>query len=191
MAPLGCAVTDSINRVAFVVRGEPASKANSRKVISVGGKKAIIDGKETRVGGRVAVIKSEKALSYARDFRRQLPRAACVMFGGPVRVTITIYYASERPDLDESLILDLMQPLWLKVGEGEHGKRVLGTPGVYMNDRQVVERHVYKRVDRAHPRAEIEVVALEPQSPELELRDGMTSADEFDDLIHAAATHAR
>jgi Holliday junction resolvase RusA-like endonuclease len=163
--------------VAFIILGEPASKANSRKIVTLGGKNVTLDGKSVRAGGRLAVIKSDKALSYSRDFRAQLPRSACVMFGGPVRVTITIFYASDRPDLDESLILDLLQPLWLKVREGDE-KRILGKPGVYLNDRQVVERHVYKRIDRNRPRSEIEVVALEPQAMELELSQSTITDDD-------------
>jgi Holliday junction resolvase RusA-like endonuclease len=175
----------AMNQVKFTILGEPASKANSRKIVQLGGKNITVDGKMVRAGGRVAVIKSDKALGYAKDFRRQLPRSARVMFAGPIRVTMTIYYASERPDLDESLILDLMQPLWLKVGEGGNGKRVLGEPGVYINDRQIVERHVYKRIDRRNPRAEIEVTAMEPQAMELELSQSSSAPDTFDAIIGA------
>ena len=52
-------------------------------------------------------------------------------------MTMTIYYASRRPDLDESLILDLLQDV------------------AYTNDRQVKERHIYWGLDKANPRAEI------------------------------------
>jgi Holliday junction resolvase RusA-like endonuclease len=48
-----------------------------------------------------------------------------------------IFYATRRPDLDESLILDLMQGL------------------VYENDRQVKERHTYWGLDAENPRSEI------------------------------------
>jgi hypothetical protein len=40
---------------------------------------------------------------------------------------------------------------------------VLLQKGVYGNDRQVREKHVYWALDRANPRAEIEVEALMPQ----------------------------
>jgi hypothetical protein len=39
--------------------------------------------------------------------------------------------------------------------------------GVYRNDRQVREKHVYHAIDRANPRAEIEVEPLEAQQVEL------------------------
>lgn len=58
-------------------------------------------------------------------------------------VTIRIWYASRRPDLDESLILDLLQGV------------------TYENDRQVKEKHIYwMGVDKANPRCEIEVSPL-------------------------------
>ena len=82
--------TDEIN---FVVYGEPASKANSRKMVYVRGKPMF--------------IKSSKALQYCSAFKQQVPR--CEMIEGDVSVEITIHYASRRPDLDESLILDLLQ----------------------------------------------------------------------------------
>ena len=81
------------------------------------------------------------------------------MLEGPVRVTIRIFYASERPDLDESVVLDVLQDRYH--GKGEH--RELVQHGVYRNDRQVREKHVYHGIDRAAPRAEITVEALEPQ----------------------------
>jgi Holliday junction resolvase RusA-like endonuclease len=61
------------------------------------------------------------------------------MLEGQLRVDMWIYYATQRPDLDESLILDLLQ-----------GK-------VYANDRQVRERHTYHHIDKADPRVEIAV----------------------------------
>ena len=61
---------------------------------------------------------------------------------GDVSVTITIYYASRRPDLDESVILDAMQGL------------------VYLNDRQVKEKHIFWGLDKTNPRAEIIVELL-------------------------------
>lgn len=146
------------NHVKFTIHGEPASKSNSRQIVMIGKG-------ESR---RPAVIKSPKALQYAKDFQKQLPKAARVMFCGPVRVTMTIYYANERSDLDEQAILDCMQPRFLKL---ESGKRVKVWDGVYLNDRQIVERHTYKRIDKSNPRAEIEVVALEPQALELTLNE--------------------
>ena len=104
------------------IKGEPASKANSRKIV--------------RYGGVSRLIKSEKALSYSEMFKRQcLPLA--ILMEGDLCVTMHIYYASRRPDLDDSLILDLMQGL------------------VYKNDRQVKERHLYWHLDKENPHTEI------------------------------------
>lgn len=106
----------------LVVKGEPASKANSRRLV--------------QRGGRPMFIKSAKALSYAELFALQV-KPLPQMLEGEVRLDIWIYYATQRPDLDESLILDLLQ-----------GK-------IYANDRQVRERHVYHGIDRDNPRVEI------------------------------------
>jgi Holliday junction resolvase RusA-like endonuclease len=105
------------------------------------------------MGSRIASIKSEKALSYADSFKRQCVTAKEFkhqsatargdMFLTDVAVTIRIWYASRRPDLDESLILDLLQDV------------------AYKNDRQVKEKHIYwMGVDKENPRCEIEVSDL-------------------------------
>ncbi len=114
-----------MNAIEFEVEGEPASKANSRRIV--------------RIGGRMASIKSKKALSYSDVFRAQCP--AVEPLEGPVRVILTIHYASRRPDLDESLILDLLQGV------------------AYANDRQVREKHVYWGLDPDRPRCSIRVEA--------------------------------
>ncbi len=80
--------------VNFVIHGEPASKANSRQLVTI--------------RGRPAFIKSKKARDYVKLFDQQcqtLPE----LLEGDLAVVIKIYYASRRPDLDESVILDCMQ----------------------------------------------------------------------------------
>ena len=116
--------------VVFTVFGEPASKANSRRLIY------------NSKPRRPMVIKSQKALNYVRDFTKQCPTLSPLL-EGELAVTMTIYYASRRPDLDESLILDAMQ-----------GK-------IYGNDRQVREKHVFHGLDRKNPRADIAVAHRE------------------------------
>lgn len=111
--------------VRLTVKGEPASKANSRRLV--------------RFGGRMVSIKSEKALSYADAFLMQVPHCEAPL-EGELRVDIDIHYASQRPDLDASLILDLLQ-----------------RRGIYKNDRQVRELHLYHFIDRENPRAEIRI----------------------------------
>jgi|TARA_E500000318_G_C3563488_1_gene214638 Holliday junction resolvase RusA-like endonuclease len=111
--------------------GEPASKANSRKIVII--------------KGRPASIKSDKARAYAKAFADQCT-ADKELFEGDVCVEMLIYYASRRPDLDESLILDLMQGI------------------VYKNDRQVKEKHIYWGLDRENPRTIIRVSPMESGS---------------------------
>ncbi len=115
-----------------IIFGEPASKANSRRVV--------------RYGGMSRLIKSAKALSYSDAFKQQCKPLATLMTGD-LRVTLHIFYASRRPDLDESLILDLMQGL------------------IYENDRQVKERHCYWGLDPDNPRAEIIIEKIPDVAP--------------------------
>jgi Holliday junction resolvase RusA-like endonuclease len=92
------------------------------------------------------LIKSAKALSYSDAFKQQCGKLPTLMTGD-LRVTLHIFYASRRPDLDESLILDLMQGL------------------IYENDRQVKERHCYWGLDPDNPRAEIIIERIPEVAP--------------------------
>lgn len=139
--------------IRLTILGEPASKANQRQIVTI--------------GGRPSSIKSRKALAYERDALRQIPSAARLRLAGPVEVSIRIWYASERPDLDESVILDVLQDRYR--GRGE--QRQLVQAGVYRNDRQVRRKIVEHAIDRANPRAEIAVRALQPQQTELLTHD--------------------
>jgi len=112
--------------ISKIIFGEPASKANSRRLV--------------HFGGMSRLIKSDKALIYSELFKQQW-KPEPVLLTDDLRVTMHIYYASRRPDLDESLILDLMQGI------------------AYVNDRQVKERHVYWGLDPDLPRA---VILIEP-----------------------------
>ena len=110
----------------IVIRGEPASKANSRRLVTI--------------KGRPAFIRSSKAISYANAFAAQCKeQLTTAPTQDDVRVDLLIYYASRRPDLDESIILDAMQGL------------------VYINDRQVKQRGVYWALDCDDPRAVIRI----------------------------------
>jgi Holliday junction resolvase RusA-like endonuclease len=142
--------------IAFTILGEPASKANSRKIVTI--------------GGRPSSIKSEKARNYERDALAQIPPRFRIQLEGPVRVTLRIFYASQRPDLDESVVLDVLQDRYRSVGKGEEKRRELVQKGVYVNDRQVREKHVFHAIDRANPRTEVLVEPLQAQQAGLELR---------------------
>ena len=114
--------TKSLFNVMFTIYGEPASKANSRKLVMI--------------KGRMIPIKSQKALNYVKEFQKQIPKVS-PLTEEYVKVEMMIYYASRRPDLDESLILDCMQDY------------------VYYNDRQVKEKHIYWGLDKENPRKSI------------------------------------
>lgn len=152
-------------KLAFTIFGEPASKANSRQLVHVN------DGQG---GKRALFIKSKKARDYERDALRQIPPAVRQRIEGPVRVTLRIYYASERPDLDESVVLDVLQDRYEGRGEG----RELVQKGVYRNDRQVREKHVHHAIDRANPRAEIVVETLVPQQAEIAVPEPLVAIPE-------------
>lgn len=126
------ASAEGLQAISQIIFGEPASKANSRRVV--------------HFGGMSRLIKSKKALSYSDVFKQQCKPLATLMTGD-LRVTLRIYYASRRPDLDESLILDLMQGL------------------IYENDRQVKERHCYWGLDPENPRSEIIVEKIPEIAP--------------------------
>ena len=116
-------------RISLSIKGELASKANSRKLVMIHGKPRF--------------IKSEKALGWERLALMQIPRDHCVGLTGAIRMTATVYYASRRPDLDVSLLMD-----------------VLEKAGVYLNDRQIVQQHLYKKLDPSDPRVELLIEEL-------------------------------
>lgn len=113
----------------FIIHGEPASKSNSRKLVTI--------------KGRPAFIKSDKARKYVKQFEEQCPQMGDSMFIDDVEVEMTVFYASRRPDLDESVILDCMQGF------------------IYKNDRQVKRKVITWGLDKENPRAEITVRLME------------------------------
>lgn len=121
-------IWDGTQALVQIIFGEPASKANSRRVV--------------RFGSMSRLIKSQKALDYSEMFKQQVTPIT-PLITQDVRITLHIFYASRRPDLDESLILDLLQGI------------------LYVNDRQVKEKHVYWGLDKDNPRTEILLETLE------------------------------
>jgi hypothetical protein len=119
------------------VMGQPYSKANSRRIV-------------TGRDGRRMVIKSEEALDYARQWRSQVPTLRFPLTG-EVRVVGALMYSSMRPDLDESLILDLAQDM------------------IYKNDRQVTQKFFVRGVDTERPRAVLLFEETLPTALELPL----------------------
>lgn len=148
--------------IIFTILGEAASKANSRQIVMRGGKPMS--------------IKSDKALDFERNALRQIPPRYRVQYTGPVAVTLHIFYASERPDLDESIVLDVLQDRYetqkltkAQKDAGMKAERYLVQRGVYVNDRQVREKHVFHGIDRANPRTVVHILPLQPQQTELAL----------------------
>jgi Holliday junction resolvase RusA-like endonuclease len=125
-------IVDELQSISLYILGEPASKANSRRVV--------------KFGNMSRLIKSEKALNYSDYFRTQVTPLD-VLMTGDLCFTARIFYATRRPDLDESLILDLLQGL------------------IYKNDRQVKEKHVYWGLDSDNPRAEIIIEKIDEKNP--------------------------
>ncbi len=109
----------------FVVLGEPASAKNQRRIVLVR--------KKPRV------IKSAKALAYAKSFDTQCPRLTPALEGA-VALRLDVYYASRRPDL---ACIDLIQDLL----QGH----------IYLNDRQVKASMSLWNLDRENPRVRVRV----------------------------------
>lgn len=115
--------TEQNNKIELKISGELCSKSNSRRIVNF--------------GGHPKIIKSAKALAYEQSALMQIKTQlrAHREFQKSIILELHIYYASRRPDLDVSLIQDIF----------EHA-------GIYKNDRQVVEIHAYKYLDKDSPR---------------------------------------
>ena len=97
----------------LVIEGEPCSKANSRRLV--------------HIKGRMVPIKSTREELFTED----------------LIVCMKIFYKTLRPDLDESLVLDLMQ-----------GR-------IYKNDRSIKLKYIEHGLDRESPSTLIVVAPLE------------------------------
>jgi Holliday junction resolvase RusA-like endonuclease len=118
--------------IEFEILGEPASKANSRRLVPG----------RTKQGKRYTKsIKSQKALDYVEAFKEQCPKLK-PLWTCEVRLLAVVWYASRRPDLDLSLVEDALQG------------------AIYENDRQIVEKIYIKRLDRERPRVHVRVEAV-------------------------------
>ena len=83
---------------AMVIYGACQSKANSRRLVTIKGK-------------RVS-IKSKSALSFSNAAFKQITRRP--FLEGDLLLECDIYYPSRRNDLDESLIMDILEGSWYK-----------------------------------------------------------------------------
>ena len=110
-----------------VIPGETASKSNARQMV--------------KIGPRLVPIKSKKALAY-KDCFEWLAPTIDPLIDGDVLLFCHIFYATRRPDLDESLIMDCLE-----------GK-------AYKNDRQIKAKIILHGLDRKSPRAEIKIARI-------------------------------
>jgi len=101
------------------ILGQCASKANRRRLVVI--------------NGMQRSIKCKEALDFIDGAMWQIPPIPQLL-EGELRADLKIYYRSNRSDLDESIIFDILQ------------KRV------YKNDRQIFEKHVEKLIDEKNPR---------------------------------------
>jgi hypothetical protein len=137
-------------KVRFTVLGQAASKANSRRIV--------------QLGDRRASIKSREALVFEAGMLRQIPSAARLMLAGECGIRLRIYYVSQRSDLDESIVLDCLQARYKTIHrKNGSSERVLLQRGVVVNDRQFKQKHVYHGIDKLNPRVEVTVWELKPQ----------------------------
>lgn len=116
------------------ILGEPASKSNSRRIV--------------KIKGNTRIIKSEKALRYKDDFLRQI-KPPPVPIEGDVMIEVVVWYATRRPDLDITLIMDLLQD-----------------SKVILNDRQIKVIKAYHQLDKNNSRS---IIRLSRVSSDLTL----------------------
>ena len=139
---------ERVTPIRFTLRGQAASKSNQRMMVTI--------------GGRSALIKSPEARAFVRGALMQIPTSARQRLEGPIRIALRIFYASNQPDLDEQLVLDVLQDQWSKRDASTKERKLLQA-GVYRNDRQIVRRYCEKAIDAKNPRVEVLVVPVAPQ----------------------------
>lgn len=110
--------------------GQLCSKSNSRQIVTI--------------GGRPALIKNKEAREYVKTFLATMPRPATA-FEGNVRLIAKVFYQDRRRDLDIALLQDCLQEC-----------------GIILNDRQVIEIHAERFIDKTNPRTEFSLTAIKP-----------------------------
>lgn len=112
------------------IYGQPPSKSNSYKIITLNG--------HFKLGKTAATKKYEQDFFMQCSLRK---KGICKRF----KMTLDIYFASDRPDIDNGLkvIFDCLQ-----------------TCGAIKNDRLCVELILRKLVDKMNPRIEFEIEEL-------------------------------
>ena len=109
------------------IYGDVVSKSNQYRII--------------KIGGHASLKKTDAVKAFEERFYLQNPlRNANI--SGFFKINLDVYFSSNRKDLDGAfkLILDTLQ-----------------TSKTIQNDRQCVEIHARKLIDKANPRVEFEI----------------------------------
>lgn len=113
-----------------VIHGQPPSKSNSYRIIAL--------------HGHGSLCKTAALKAYEESFIMQCPLRKA-MIDWRFKLTIDVYFASDRPDLDNAfkIVLDCLQAC-----------------KAIKNDRLCAEIHARKLIDKERPRVEFEIERL-------------------------------
>lgn len=113
-----------------IIRGKVPSKSNCYKIITINGHGSL---------GKTSSLKN-----YEKNFYIQCAERGR-MLSGYFKLNIDVYHENMRPDLDNSfkIVLDCLQSC-----------------KVIKNDRNCVEIHARKLVDKYNPRIEYELIEV-------------------------------
>lgn len=128
--------------ISVVIHGQTFSKSNSRIFTYISGKPRLIKKKEVQDFVNTSLLQLKSQLRNHTTFE------------GKVIFEANIYYRSNRSDLDESLLMDIVEQ------KKDKKTGIILFKGIYKNDRQIVEKHIYKHIDKNNPRAEITVTEI-------------------------------
>ena len=119
-------------RHAQVIHGNPPSKSNCYKVVTI--------------HGHGSLAKTKALKEYERSFFMQCGTYRDAAVKEYFRLDIDVYYASQRPDLDNAMkvVLDCLQAC-----------------NAIDNDRWLVELHARKFIDKGDPRIEFTITPIE------------------------------
>lgn len=112
--------------VSAKILGQVPSKSNCYQIVGSGAKKRL--------------AKKKNLIEYENTFLIQLhPRYRNLHLGEFFKIELSIFYRSNRPDLDNALkiILDCLQ-----------------MTGTIENDNKCIEIHAHKAIDKNNPRVE-------------------------------------
>lgn len=117
------------------ILGELCSKSNSRRIVT--------RGKYPRI------IKSQKALDYEKSALIQIASQLKnhKPFTNYVGIEAHIWYGSRRPDLDVSLLQDILEKA-----------------GIYKNDRQVIEIKALKYLNKKEPKVIVKIYEVSEEN---------------------------